>query len=541
MDLNILLKKTEARSAKIKSGRQPLTVATKDRPYFNDLENNSALASNKVTQEPTNLEEKLEVKLEPNQSQTEAKLEPNQSQRATRKTKTRAKLEPELEPQLEPNRSQTRAKLEPNLSISILVGLQRNVLGFVYNSCRFNGNKESEPINILDMANSLKSTVSATKKATQRVIEKQFMYRSNTKAGRGGWSQYGIFDTVYQQLLRTETRAKLEPNWSQTRVKLEPELEPELEPSSPSSSILSSSPDLKENTNTSEAINPTKQDKKESGPDPIWGEIDFSGLAEINFNKYHLRQWRDRKYCSPQEAQDSIWHFEYDYTHHFRSDSKKKALSILMGTMAKSKYYARPDGYKSPEEIAQQGRLEEEERRAYQQKLLLDKLFEAKFEIWFNSQTGNTIKALSHGVSTFEARKSLVRQKFQDEHWFTVKDNPDVDPMTLVIPIQEMAAAHPIESARNHAPIGLPVKQFNELDLAKERCASELEVIRQLEEGIEKEPKESLRTSFRSQIAIHKKKLEKLFTEFPELKEEKRLIDEAMESLGKGNSRPNQQ
>ncbi|MEO5970349.1 MAG: hypothetical protein ABIQ95_10520 [Bdellovibrionia bacterium] len=422
------------------------------------------------------------------------------------------------------------------ISFFELIGLQKKLAVYVYNSCKLTRSDISGPISLQSLAENLKSTAGSVKTTAKRLRQKGIITTVDQKEGRGGFTKYRLNDAIYNEILQDESVNNQLTNGEQTVDKRLPKRGTERGTSPSSSSILSYSSDLKENTNTSKALNLIEKDKKESGPDPIWGEIDFSGLAEIQFNKYHLRQWRDRKYCSPQEAQESIWHFEYDYKHHFSSDSKKKALSILMGTVAKSKYYARPDGYQSPEEITQQIRLKSEERRAYQEESVLNKLFEAKFQIWFNSQTGNTIKALSQGVSTFEAKKSLVRQKFQDEHWFTVKENPDVDPITLNIPIQEVAAAHPSESARNQNPIGLPVKQLSELDLAREKCVSEVEAIRQLEEVIEKEPKESLRTSFRSQIGIHKKKLEKLFTEFPKLKEEKRLIDEAMESLGKSNS-----
>ncbi|MFM6930428.1 MAG: hypothetical protein ACKOX6_18335 [Bdellovibrio sp.] len=227
--------------------------------------------SQQILENQKRLEATLPVqkKLEPIMGQTEANHEPNLSQtrvnhepeprsnlsqsEAKRKpimSQTRAKPEPELEPLHEPIMGQTRAKHEPksrNLrNIESLIGLQRNALNYIFQSCLSNGSRISSSLAVENMALSLNTTAAAVRKAVQRLEhDKRFIERYDWKDGRGGWTKYEIFEDIYAQLV-FQTRAIHEPNLSQTRVKVEPELEPQLRPNAPYSSSIS----LNINTNT---------------------------------------------------------------------------------------------------------------------------------------------------------------------------------------------------------------------------------------------------------------------------------------------------
>jgi predicted transcriptional regulator len=179
-------------------------------------------------------------KVESNLSQSEAKVEPNLSQSSekpeSKLSQQKVKLEPEPEPHLEPNLSQSEAKVEPKAHLGALVGLQKNVLYFIYDSCRFSGSKITSPLAIENIALSTKTTVSAARKAVQRIEEKGFIVRKEFKNGRSGWTKYELPDPIYQELTFSQSEAKVEPNLSQTRAKLRTELEPEPEPTLSSSS-----------------------------------------------------------------------------------------------------------------------------------------------------------------------------------------------------------------------------------------------------------------------------------------------------------------
>ncbi len=193
-------------------------------------------------------EAKVEPFHEPNISQTRAKVEPSRFI----KSKPEPKVKPQPEPRLESKLSQSEAKVEPNGSFESLVGLQRDALIFVFDSCLHFGSKISGPITISNLAASLRTTVAAARKAVQRLEKKGYLLRAEFKDGRGGWTKYALPQGVYSDLLSIKTRAKVEPNISQTRAKVEPQPEPQPEPRLP----YSSSNDLynKETTNTAAEI-----------------------------------------------------------------------------------------------------------------------------------------------------------------------------------------------------------------------------------------------------------------------------------------------
>ncbi len=142
--------------------------------------------------------------------------------------------------------SQSEVKVEPIGAFESLVGLQRDALIFIFDSCLNSGSKISGSITISNLAISLKSTVAATRKAVQRLEQKGYLLRSQFKDGRGGWTKYALRQGVYSDLLTIKTRAKVEPNMSQTRAKVSTQPEPQPEPNVP----YSSSNNLNINTNT---------------------------------------------------------------------------------------------------------------------------------------------------------------------------------------------------------------------------------------------------------------------------------------------------
>jgi hypothetical protein len=143
---------------------------------------------------------------------------------------------PQPEPLHAPIMSQSGANHEPSIEFYSLVGLQRNSLLFIFETCLKNGSKTSSPISSSILAISLKSTVAAVRKATRRLEEKGFLIRSQFKDGRGGWTRYELPKTVYSDLLTLRTSANHEPIMSQSGAKPTPQPTPQPEPSLPSSS-----------------------------------------------------------------------------------------------------------------------------------------------------------------------------------------------------------------------------------------------------------------------------------------------------------------
>jgi predicted transcriptional regulator len=325
----------------------------------------------KLSQSEAKVEPKLSHKndiLKPKLSQSEAKAEPKLSQAKASKER---KVEPELRPQVEPKLSQSEAKVEPNPSISTLVGLQRDILLNIYNSCREEGSKCSAPISIENLANVSNTTASAARKAIQRIEQKGYITRAQYKDGRGGWTRYKVLDSVYNALLLDETRAKVEPKLSQTRAKVEPELEPKLRPSVSSSSSFIDLEKFK-TTTTSES---ETFDNSVNQLDPVWSAIDTSPLFEIGFTKAHLIQLARHGKISAEEVQDSIHFFAFDLVRNGKArELKGPPLNFFMGILRKGLPYAPPENFESPEAEARRKYLEgkrriEEQRLAEEQEL----------------------------------------------------------------------------------------------------------------------------------------------------------------------------
>ncbi len=168
----------------------------------------------------------------PIMSQSGAKPEPKISENSVITTNH----EPQPEPLHKPIMSQSGAKPEPNNEFYSLVGLQKNSLLFIFETCLKNGSKTSSPISSSNLAIGLESTVAAVRKATRRLEEKGFIIRSQFKDGRGGWTKYELPNNIYSELLTTKTRANHEPIMSQSGAKRTTQPEPQPEPSVPYSS-----------------------------------------------------------------------------------------------------------------------------------------------------------------------------------------------------------------------------------------------------------------------------------------------------------------
>ena len=164
-----------------------------------------------------------------------------------------------------------------------------------------------------------------------------------------------------------------------------------------------------------------------------WLEIDFSELNNlgIHFSRTHLKQWHDRKYCDAQEAQESIWHFGYMMGHTSKDKAPNSPLNFLMGVMHKTHYFSRPDGYLSREEQALKRRADDLKRKNDNLRRLQVEHFEEAFDIWFNSLTGLELQKLVPHFSGLDGKKATLKQVFSEEHWVTIRDNPEIDFTTL--------------------------------------------------------------------------------------------------------------
>jgi hypothetical protein len=368
----------------------------------------------KVEPKLSQSEAKVEPQRKPKLSQSEAKVEPKTEKLSQSPIAQQAKVEPELRPEHKPKLSQSEAKVEPNNPLSTLVGLQRDALRYVFDSCRFRGSKISGPIVIQNLAISLKSTPAAVRKAIQRLEQKGSLKRAGYKDGRGGWTEYQIPDDIYGALLLDETRAKVEPNLSQTRAKVEPELEPQLRPRGPSSSSVLGLKNLKTTTTgagVSDNIDPLPGD---------WDQIDSTPLADLGFSRAHLIQLaRDGK-LSVEEVQDSIHFFAFDLKRNGKGkEIKGPPVSFFMGILRKGVPYAPPSNFESPEEAVRRLYVESKRRLKERRESQEQEIKELEFSEWRNELTREAINAIVPEVSRGfpKLSESALKAHFDEYVW----------------------------------------------------------------------------------------------------------------------------
>ncbi len=188
----------------------------------------------RIFDKPDEVEEKLntnitqtEHKTDTNWIQTGHKLDTNWIQIEQRhsnfkplKTQTEHKLNTQLNTTFDTNRIQTEHKPHTNCLISTLIGLQRKVLFFIYNSCKKSRSNTSEPLSVEYVSSFINIKEGSVKTTLSRLIEKKILVRSTFKNGRGGWSSYEIPEAIFKELILLETEQKLNTNYIQTIYKL---------------------------------------------------------------------------------------------------------------------------------------------------------------------------------------------------------------------------------------------------------------------------------------------------------------------------------
>ncbi len=292
---------------------------------------------------------------EPDRSQIEANSEPKRSQIRAKTEPKRSRIEANSEPERsrrkgavseigathgaesKPDRSQNGARSEPHSEpkstalpdIGDLSRLQVRCLQFVFESCRFAGSRTSERLFSGDLAEKVKSTPAAVKKAMQRLGEGGVIERDVFKKGPGGWTRYRIPEAVYKELSIREIRAGSEPERSQFGARSEPQSEPRTEPSPPSSSSL----------------NKTLSKTTTSGSQP-WdiGDVDYSMLTDIGFGRSQIAQLRNIG-LDRDVVQKSLLYFDFELRHTDAGRGIREPLNLLMKHMRHQGCWIAPEGY----------------------------------------------------------------------------------------------------------------------------------------------------------------------------------------------------
>ncbi len=355
--------------------------------------------------------DKLRTEPRTNLGQSQDKLRTNLGQDIEELSKTSDKPRTELRTELRTNLGQSQDKLRTNEVFSALIGLQRKIVLFVYDECKFMRDKMTRPLSVEYIANSCQTTKLSAQKTIQRLEKKHIILRKNFKNGRGGWTQYELPDSIFQEAWQSETSDKLRTNLGQSQDKLRTEPRTELRTSVPSSSSGSS---INNNTTTTRDEFQTKQTLPEE-----WSSIDIEPLTEIGFSATHLWQLAQQNKLNPEMVQDSIHAFAFDLRRNNRGSSIRKGspLNFFMGILRNGQPYTPPENYESPQEEALRKYYEHKKAEEANRVKIEQELMEIAFNDWFSALDEQSIVSIVPAMYRDKSNDHIAKRSFLKEHF----------------------------------------------------------------------------------------------------------------------------
>ena len=229
------------------------------------------------------------------------------------------------------NNEQIGNKRITGLCFESLVGHERNLLSLIFSECLRVGSLIAPPLTLDFIEERLECRSGTAKTVIHRLIKKGFMYRSESKTGRGGWIKFELPKNLYQNLRIRETDNKRVTNGYQTGNKQVTKRVTERvtkSPSSSSSDLLLIKKLIKKNTTTT---TPLDEGLGIDIPDNL-KEIGFGASQTSHvFNNA-------KNPLTPQELQDSLDAFSYDLKQELIKP-KTSPLNFLMGVLLKRGAY----------------------------------------------------------------------------------------------------------------------------------------------------------------------------------------------------------
>jgi len=201
--------------------------------------------SNKPATNRQQTDNKVTTEEATNRQQTDNKV----ATKTDHKNETGNKPSTQPATEAEAKRQQTDNKLATKCHFSSLVGLQREIIIFIYSQCKVSRSKSTGPISLGFLTSIIKTTENSAKVTIQRLEKKSILSRVESKNGRGGWARFELTENIYRELLQLETDNKLETKWQQTDNKLS--TQPATEPTTSAPIVVVSSNSL--NTTNTEA------------------------------------------------------------------------------------------------------------------------------------------------------------------------------------------------------------------------------------------------------------------------------------------------
>jgi hypothetical protein len=279
-----------------------------------------------------------------------------------------------------------------NASLSILVGVQRNIILFFYFLSKKTAGQSTHPLTLDFISKSLEINKNVIKTTIIRLQKKGLIFRNGGKTGRGGWTAYELSNTLYKELMHQDNFGFLEDTISNKQAingyqtgnkEVSKQVSKRVTTDPSSSSVINI-----KNTTTNLGTNPYEKMSVE------WQTIDFGVLTDIGFNKTHLVQLYKAGTQDPKIVQDSIYHFAFDLKHNGKkSGIKGDVLNFFMGIISKRAYTA-PTNYINPDVEAMNAYMKTKEREQKQKEELELKTQDLEFNHWHETLSDEEINRL---------------------------------------------------------------------------------------------------------------------------------------------------
>jgi len=155
-----------------------------------------------------------------------------------------------------------------------------------------------------------------------------------------------------------------------------------------------------------------------------WEEINFEVLSDIGFSKTQLKQLYDKNLNTPEIIQESIHHFAFGLKHNEKTKEIPNPLYRLMGVLRKGNAWTE-DNYESAQDIAMREHIERLEREKEQRRARNERIFELKFDEWFDTVSVEDLKKILT-AEEFKQGKYIheikLKTYFRREKWEDMKE-----------------------------------------------------------------------------------------------------------------------
>ena len=244
-----------------------------------------------------------------------------------------------------------------------LSGFQYNAMVFMVNNLEASKSKITIKLNTKVLASALNSNKSMVLQVIYRLRNKGFILLHKQKKGRGGWCQYKLNLDV------------LEAKSSIQKLLLSPIY------NSNNKLTTITIKEKEEERKISEPVNVETPEQLDNQFNDSWNNIDTSALDNHGISKGFVHNIKKLNTVSAEIAQESINHFGFRMDQGEIPDKWKNPLSVLFGTLKKGGAWVEA-GYRSPQEIADDKRIEIKREEIQRKRMRQMEELELAFEEW---------------------------------------------------------------------------------------------------------------------------------------------------------------